>query len=84
MSAPFEQLTRNPFFVLELPVTATAAEIDRQGQKLIGLFALGVASAATYKTPWSREPRTEEDVRAAMSQLRHPDARAVFELWATP
>ena len=74
----------NPFFVLGLPPTASRAEVERAGQKLIAQLELGVTSAATYTTPLGPVPRTAEGVRTAVTQLRDPAGRLLHELWATP
>jgi hypothetical protein len=72
----------NPFYVLALPPECTAAEVERAGQKLLGLLAVEVASARTYATPLGPGERTEDTVRAAMAELRDPDRRVVHETWA--
>ncbi len=72
----------NPFLVLELPTTASAAEIERQGPKLLAMLAAGLADASEYRTPVGRSPRTAELVRAAMAELRNPGRRLTHEFWA--
>jgi hypothetical protein len=72
----------NPFHVLGLPPSATRAEIEREGQKLLAMLELGLASAATYATPVGRAPRTPDKVRGAMAELRDPEKRISHELWA--
>lgn len=76
MSAPC------PFAVLELPVTATAREVERAATKLLGMLALGLADAATYLGPDGPQPRTPEAVRAAAATLRDPRQRLAAELFA--
>jgi hypothetical protein len=72
----------NPFFVLGLAPECTAADVERTGQKLLGLLTLDVASARTYASPFGPVSRTADDVRAAMAELRDPDRRIVHEVWA--
>ena len=73
----------NPFLVLELSTAATAAEVERQGQKLLLMLSAGVAEAESYATPIGRVPRSAEQVREALDELRHPDKRLLHEWWAT-
>lgn len=72
----------NPFLVLDLPVTAGAGEIERQGQKWMAMLAAGLAEAGAYATPIGPRPRTAELVRSAMAELRDPARRLVHEFWA--
>ncbi len=85
-AAPPEEAVRrwreNPFFVLGLPPECTSAEVERTGQKLLGLLALDVASARSYESPFGPVLRTADDVRAAMAELRDPDRRVLHEVWA--
>jgi len=69
------------FFVLELPTTATRAEIERAGSKWLGMLELGLARAQIYTTPVGPRARTPELVRAAMAELRDPARRLAHELW---
>ena len=78
---PRRRIADNPFYVLGLPASATRAEVEREGTKLLGMLELGLASAATYETPLGTMPRTAEQVRLAMAALRDPDKRLVHELW---
>lgn len=71
----------NPFFVLELPALASRAEVERAGQKLLDMLAVGIARAAIYRTPLGARARTPELVRSAMAALRDPERRVVHELW---
>ena len=75
-------LRANPFFVLELPVTAGPREVEREAARLLGMLELGLAAAATYRTPMGMGERRAEDVRAASAALRDPRRRLVAELWA--
>jgi len=71
-------LTRNPFFVLELPRTASALDVVNQGRKLMALLELGSAKAKSYATPLGRAPRDVDDVRRAMAELADPTKRALY------
>ena len=72
----------NPFLVLALSPAAGAAEVERQGQKLLAMLAAGLGEAAAYATPLGERPRTPELVRAAMAELRDPERRLGHEWWA--
>ncbi|HKA90289.1 MAG TPA: hypothetical protein VKE22_21655 [Haliangiales bacterium] len=72
----------NPFYILGLRPGATRAEIEQEGQKLLGMLALGLAAARTYDTPLGPRPRGEDAVRQALAALRDPDRRVQAELWA--
>lgn len=76
-------LRDNAFFILGLPTTASAMEIEREGRKLLGMLELGMADAKEYPTPIGRFERTEAAVRQAMSELRDPRRRLMHELWAS-
>ncbi|MBC8068647.1 MAG: hypothetical protein IAG13_09970 [Deltaproteobacteria bacterium] len=81
MTDAAERWAENPLLVLELPAEASRAEIERAGQKLLGMLELGLRAAALYPTPLGPRVRTAESVRAAMAELRDPDKRLVHELW---
>ena len=84
-SLPQEALRRwreNPFFVLGLTPECSAAEVERTGQKLLGMLALDVSSVRSYATPFGHVVRTADSVRAAMGELRDPDRRMLHEIWA--
>ncbi len=72
----------NPFFVLGLSTEASRIEVEREGQKLLGMIELGFADALSYATPLGARPRDAEKVRAALAVLRDPARRLVAELWA--
>ena len=76
-----DRLASNPFFVLGLAASASATEIEREGQKLIGMLELGLPAAATYPTPLGKRARTVDLVRSAMAELRDPQRRLRHELW---
>ncbi len=82
MKGQRERLADNPFFVLGLTPAATAREVEREAQKLLGMIELGLAAAASYPTPLGPRPRTAERVRAAAATLRDPRERLLAELWA--
>ncbi len=71
----------NPFFVLELSVAASRAEVERAGQKWLDMLAVGIGRAAIYMTPLGARARTPELVRSATAALRDPERRVVHELW---
>jgi hypothetical protein len=72
----------NSFLVLGVPPSASAAEVERQGQKLLAMLAAGLREAERYPTPFGEQPRTPELVRAALADLRDPDRRLGAEWWA--
>ena len=75
-------LEENPFYVLGVAPDAARPEIEREGQKLLGMLELGLEAAASYVTPLGRRVRTAEMVRAALAELRDPGRRLTAELWA--
>lgn len=79
---PRERSEANPFLVLGVSVEAGRAEVERTGTRLLGMLELQLAAATTYTTPWGPRPRTADDVRAAMAELRDPEKRILHELWA--
>jgi hypothetical protein len=72
----------NSFLVLGVPPSASAAEVERQGQKLLAMLAAGLREADHYPTPFGEQPRTPELVRAALADLRDPGRRLWAEWWA--
>lgn len=72
----------NPFFVLGLSPEASRIEIEREGQKLLGMIELGFAEALTFATPLGPRARDADMVRAALAALRDPSRRLVAEVWA--
>jgi hypothetical protein len=79
---PLADWRKNPFFVLGLGLQASRVEIERAGQKLLGLMALGSASAGRCDTPLGPATRDADDVRQALASLRNPGERVVHELLA--
>jgi hypothetical protein len=79
---PLASWRRNPFFVLGVSPEATRMEIERAGQRLLGLLALGSATAARYDTPLGPATRDADAVREALAALRDPGQRVVCELLA--
>jgi hypothetical protein len=77
-----ERIRDNPFYVIGVRPSASRHEIEREGQKLLGMLALKLASAAVYATPVGPGARTADKVRQAMAALRDPERRLVHELWA--
>ncbi len=82
MSTAPDHFADNPFFILGVSTEGTRAEIEREGNKLLGMLELGLRSTATYETPLGPRPRTQEAVRAALAELRIPERRLLHELWA--
>jgi len=76
------RIAGNPFHILGLAPDCSRAEIEREGQKLLGMLELGLSAARTYETPLGIFERTPESVREAMAELRDPDRRLGHELWA--
>ncbi|MCK6545854.1 hypothetical protein L6R52_08295 [Myxococcota bacterium] len=76
------RISENPFYVLGLRPSATRAELEREGQKLLGMLELGLDGAKEYVTPLGTFPRTAELVRTALAELRDPERRLVHEIWA--
>lgn len=77
-----ERMRTNAFHVLGLTPAASRQDIEREGQKILGMLALGLAAARTYATPVGPGQRDEDLVRRAMATLRDPDRRLEEELWA--
>jgi len=76
-----DELANNPFLVLELSAAATRIEVERAGQKLLAQLAIGVSAVKRYRTPFGFRERDESKVRIALSALRDPEQRALYELW---
>ena len=59
-----ERVAGNPFYVLGLRTDCSRQELEREGQRLLGMLALGLKEAATYASPLgpisraSTRPRT--------------------------
>ncbi len=77
-----DKIRDNPFYVLGLAPSAGRAEIEREGQKLMGMLELELKSAKVYATPVGPCERTTDKVRVAMAELRDPERRLEHELWA--
>ena len=77
-----QRIEENPFYVLGLPTDCTAHEIEREGSRWLGMLTLGLREAQSYLTPLGSRPRTAEGVRQAMAELRDPERRLAWELWA--
>jgi hypothetical protein len=73
----------NPFFVLEVPTDAAPTDVERAGQRLLALLAVGSANAETYPTPLGPATRDADQVRQALAALRDPEQRVLNELWAS-
>jgi hypothetical protein len=77
---PLAAWRANPFFVLGVEPRAGRSEIERAGQKLLALLAVGAASATRYDTPFGPAMRDADSVRAALAALRDPVERLAHEL----
>ena len=75
-------LLENPFLVLALAPTATPAEVEREGARLLAMLAADLEQARSYATPLGPQRRTPELVRHALAELRDPEKRAEHEWWA--
>jgi hypothetical protein len=76
-----EWVTRNPFYVLDLPVTTTRSEVERVGQRLLAQLGVGAEAVKTYRTPLGEFERTADLVRHAVNELRDPASRLRHEIW---
>ncbi|MCA9682955.1 MAG: hypothetical protein KC457_12210 [Myxococcales bacterium] len=81
-NAARERLAANPFYVLGLRPDCARAEIEREGQKLLGMLELELTAAKHYRSPIGVHPRSAAQIREAMAELRDPDRRLLHELWA--
>jgi hypothetical protein len=79
---PLAAWRSNAFFVLGVSPRASRAEVERAGQRLLGLLALGSASAGHFDTPLGPASRDADSVRQALAALRDPVERVIHELWA--
>ena len=77
-------LVHNPFFVLELDANAGVVEVDRQGKRLLAELELKRAKAAHFPSPFGKQRRDEEAVRAAMATLRDPRLRSIYARFVPP
>lgn len=77
-----DRILQNPFHVLGLKPACSRQEMEREGQKLLGMLELGIAAASRYETPLGPAERTPEKVRQAMAVLRDPARRLEHEFWA--
>lgn len=73
---------QNPFFLLGVAPTASDAEIEREGRKLLAQLELGLQAVVLAQTPLGTVERTPDAVRAALAQLRDPRKRQRHALWA--
>lgn len=76
------KLAENPFYVLGLRPDASRPDVERAAQKLIAMVEVGLAEAGSYATPVGGMPRDADVVRAAAAELRDPERRLIWELWA--
>ena len=71
----------NPFWVLDLPPDTPAAKVERRGELLLSMLAVGMTDATRYLTPLGPRERTAENVREALAELRDPNRRLIHEWW---
>ena len=76
------RIADNPFYVLEVRPGATAMEIERAGQRLLAMLAVGIDAAKRYPTPAGERPRDADLVRRSLDELRNPELRWMHEIWA--
>jgi hypothetical protein len=76
-----ELVAENPFYVLDLSVTATRTEVERAGQRWLAQLGVGAQAAKFYRTPLGEFERTSDLVRQSLAQLRDPGTRLTFEIW---
>jgi hypothetical protein len=81
-SDPLADWRSNPFFVLEVSTEASRSEVERAGQKLLALLAVGRTAAEHYQSPLGPATRDADKVRQALAALRNPNERVLHELWA--
>lgn len=79
---PLAVWRNNPFFVLEIRTDATPIDVERAGQRLLALLAVGSETAEIYETPLGPSTRDADRVRQALATLRDPKQRVLHELWA--
>jgi len=82
MTDPLSAWCSNPFFVLEVSPRAARVEVERAGQRLLGLLAVGSAGVERYETPFGPATRDADVVRQALAALRDPNERLISELLA--
>ena len=78
--AAYCRFADNPFFILDVRLNASLAQIHRAAMRL--LEALERGEAQTYATPLGPRPRTATAVRHAVTRLRDRDERVQHEIWA--
>jgi len=73
-------LAENPLRILGVSAQASAREIEREGEKLLGLIAAGLDEPQRM-APLGPRARSAEQVRWAMAELRDPHRRALHEFF---
>jgi len=74
--------TKDPFYVLEAPRTATRRELESATMRLLDALSQGLAGAARYLTPLGERSRDAASVQDAAHVLRDHESRIVHEIWA--
>ncbi len=77
-----QRFTKDPFYVLDVPRTATKPELEAVAASLLDALAQGVRGAARYLTPLGERRRDAGSVNEATHALREADTRIVHEVWA--
>jgi hypothetical protein len=79
---PLARWRANPFYVLGIDTGAPRAEVERAGQLLLALLAVGKSGSTDYATPLGPAARDDDAARQALATLRDPNERVIEELWA--
>jgi hypothetical protein len=74
---PLADWRSNPFFVLEIPIDATPSEVERAGQKLLALLAIGSDGVGSYMSPLGMGQRDASGLGGPARSERARAARAV-------
>ncbi|MEZ4238813.1 MAG: hypothetical protein R3F59_22200 [Myxococcota bacterium] len=74
----------NPFYVLELPASAGAIDVERAAHKVMAMLSVHYAGADRFPSPLGPRPRDAELVRWAAAELRDPDKRQVWAAQVLP
>lgn len=80
----FDRLAINPFWVLDLPPSATGVEVARAAKKIEMMLAAGAEGAELWSCPFGSGRRDLDLVRWAQHELREPPRRVFWEFLASP
>lgn len=78
---PARALTENPFRILGVSPAATSREVEREGERLLGLIAADLDDTSSMPPLGGEQERTSEQVRWALGELRDPLKRTVHEFF---